>query len=104
MEEKIPLKSMKKTFEDKSVVSFLDDAYGISNSVGTKQQYRHTLIAFNRFCLTKYGKDFITLVAGLKGRRIGEVLEVFKDFKPQMDEKTNQFGTPETLKRPLNRS
>ena len=32
MEEKIPLKSMKETFEDKSIVSFLDDAYGISNS------------------------------------------------------------------------
>ena len=25
MEEKIPLKSMKETFEDKSIVSFLDD-------------------------------------------------------------------------------
>ena len=28
---------MKETFEDKSIVSFLDDAYGISNSFGTKQ-------------------------------------------------------------------
>ena len=94
MEEKIPLKSMKETFEDKSVVSFLDDAYGISNSVGTKQQYRHTLIAFNRFCLTKYGKDFVTLVSGLKGRPMEEVLEVFKDFKRHMDVKINQFGNP----------
>ena len=94
MEEKIPLKSMKETFEDKSVVSFLDDAYGISNSVGTKQQYRHTLIAFNRFCLTKYGKDLVTLVSGLKGRPMEEVLEIFKDFKRHLDVKINLFGNP----------
>ncbi|MEX0640107.1 MAG: hypothetical protein WD183_03695, partial [Nitrosopumilaceae archaeon] len=94
MEEKIPLKSMKETFEDKSIVSFLADAYGISNSIGTKEQYKHTLIAFNRFCLTKYDIDLVTLVSGLKGKPMENVLEIFKEFKRHMDVKINLFGNP----------
>ena len=74
MAEKIPLKEMKETFEDKSTVSFLDDAYGISNSIGTKEQYKHTLIAFNRFCLTKYNMDLVILASGLKDRPMEDVL------------------------------
>ena len=94
MDKKIPLKDMKGTFEDKSIVSFLDDAYGISNSIGTKEQYKHTLISFNRFCLAKYDKDLVTLASNLKGRPLEEVLEVFKEFKRHLDVKINQFGNP----------
>ena len=88
---------MKQTFEDKSIVSFLDDAYGISNSIGTKEQYKHTLIAFNRFCLTKYDCDMVALVFSMKGKSIEEILEAFKKFKRHLDVKINQFGNPNKI-------
>jgi len=94
MAEKISFKSMRETFQDKSIVSFLNDAYGIGNSRGTKEQYRHTLISFNRFCLERYQKDLVVLVSSLQGRPLEEALDVFKEFKRHLDVKINLFGNP----------
>ncbi len=94
MEVKIPIKDMKKTFEDKSIASFLDDAYAISNSEGTRDQYKYTLYSVNRFCIKQYGKDIVELVSGLNGKPIEEILEFFKEYKRFLDTKITRFGNP----------
>jgi len=94
MEEKVPIKDMKKTFEDKSIVSFLDDAYAISYSNKTREQYKYTLYSFNRFCIKKYGTDMLEVVSNQKGKPLEEILEVFKEYKRYLDTKINRSGIP----------
>ncbi len=94
MEVKIPIKDMKKTFENKSIVSFLDDAYAISNSEGTRDQYKFTLYSVNRFCIKHYGTDMVQHVLSLHGKPIEEILEFFKEYKRYLDTKITRFGNP----------
>lgn len=94
MAETPTLKEMQKTFEHKSIVNFLDDAYSLGNSTSTKELYRTMLYSFNRFCVKTYEKNIVEIVSNLKDKPIEEIMPVFVDYKRHMDKTINQYGNP----------
>ena len=94
MQEIPTLKHMRDAFEQKCVVDFLEDAYGIGNSKGTKEAYRYALYAFNRFCIKIYEKNLVELISDLKNKPMDSSIQVFVEFKRYLDKKITKFDNP----------
>ncbi|HSD05379.1 MAG TPA: hypothetical protein VLB45_06490, partial [Nitrosopumilaceae archaeon] len=66
----------KHMFDEKPIVTFLDDAYNLSYSHKTRELYKQILHSFNDFCLIQYDKNMLQIIHGLREKPLHEVLEV----------------------------
>jgi len=91
-----PFYCVNQVFEDKHVVTFLNDSYNLSSSHKTRDLYKQILHSFDDFCKIQYDKNMLVLIHSLEGKPISEALEVFLEYKRYLDNHLNRYGNPTT--------
>jgi integrase len=94
MEKISTLSEIRKIFQNKKIVQFLDDAYNLSKSKKTKDVYRHVLYSFNKFCYASYGKDLLNTMDELYDKPLENTLDMFLEYKRYLDSYTTQRHLP----------
>lgn len=87
---------VKDVFEDKQVVTFLNDSYNLSRSQKTKDLYTQILHSFDDFCTFQYERNMLQLIHSLNGKPVREALDVFLEYKRYLDNRLNRYGNPTT--------
>ena len=87
-----PFYIVRHVFEEKTVLTFLDDAYSLTNSHKTRDLYKQILRSFNGFCLVTYNKNMLELIQDIKDKPLEQILDVFLEYKRYMDSHPNRYG------------